>query len=169
MKIERRKRPIRRGAAMVEAAIVLPVFLTLCLGMIDLGIAVFQNNAIAEASRQAARLAAVHGAMAPSGWNGGDWMATAGVTGTTTYTVAGNDTGAIATAINGSGALAGLNPANVTIAITWIDGGDNVQTDTSDPPRVQVAVSTTWSPVIFYVFGNRTVTLSATSIMPIAH
>jgi len=150
---------------MVEAAIILPVFLTLCLGMIDMGIAVFQNNAVAEASRQGARIASVHGSLAPSGWNGGDWMATAGVTGTTTYTVAGNDSGAIATAINGSGALAGLTPANVTIKITWIDSGDSVQNGN----RVQVKVSTNWSPIIFYVFGNQTVTLTATSIVPIAH
>jgi Flp pilus assembly protein TadG len=165
MLVRRGKSPIRRGAAMAEAAISLPVFLTLCLGMIDLGIAVFQNNAVAEASRQAARIASVHGSLAPSGWNGGDWMTTAGVTGTSAYSVAGNDSGAIATAINGSGALAGLKPANVTITITWIDGGDKVQSG----HRVQVAISTNWSPVFFYVFGNKTVTLTATSIMPIAH
>ena len=152
------KRPTRRGAAMVEAAIILPVFLTLCLGMIDLGIAVFQNHAVAEASRQTARIASVHGSMAPSGWDGGPW-------GPTAYSAAGNAGDAYATTIQNSGAMAGLNPANVTIAITWIDGGNKAQNGN----RVQTTISTTWTPLITYVFGSKTVTLTATSIMPIAH
>ena len=51
MVVRRRKRPIRRGAAMVEAAISLAVFLTLCPRMIDLRIDGFRNNAIGDASR----------------------------------------------------------------------------------------------------------------------
>ncbi len=158
MMVRRGKRPIRRGSAMTEAAIILPVFLTLCLGMIDLGIAVFQNNAVAEASRQGARIASVHGSLAPSVWNGGPW-------GPTAYSGAGNSTDAIPTAISGAGALAGLNPANVTISVQWPTGGNSVL----NGDTVEVTVSTNWTPVIFYVFGNRTVTLTATSIMPIAH
>ena len=58
---------------MVEAAIILPVFLVLTLGMIDLGIAVFQNNAVCEASRQGARIASVHGAYAADDSSGAVW------------------------------------------------------------------------------------------------
>jgi Flp pilus assembly protein TadG len=143
---------------MVEAAIILPVFLTLTLGMIDLGIAVFQNNAVAEASRQGARIASVHGSLAPSGWNGGVW-------GPTAWSGAGNSSNVIATTISGAGALAGLNAANVTISVSWPTGTNSVQKGDT----VEVTVSTNWSPVLFYVFGNKTVTLTATSIMPIAH
>jgi Flp pilus assembly protein TadG len=150
---------------MTEAAIIMPVFLTLALGMIDLGIGVFKNHAVSEASRQAVRMAIVHGSMAPSGWDGGDWKATAG---SATYTGTGSSGDAIATAINNSGALGGLDPSQVNINIQWIDGSDNVL-GAPDPPRVQVTISTNWSPLIFYVFGNRTITLTATSIMPIAH
>jgi Flp pilus assembly protein TadG len=157
MIVRRGKSPIRRGAAMVEAAIILPLFLTLCLGMIDLGIAVFQNNAVAEASRQGARIASVHGSLAPSGWNGGAW-------GSTAWSGAGNSSNVIATTISGAGTLAGLNPANVTISLSWPTGNSVQHGDT-----VVVTVSTNWTPIISYVFGSRTVTLSATSIMPIAH
>jgi Flp pilus assembly protein TadG len=159
MPVRREKRLIRRGAAMVEAAIILPVFLTLCLGMIDLGIAVFQNNAIAEASRQGARIASVHGAFAAYDGSGAVW-------GPTADTFTGNSTtDPIAVGIRNSGALAGLNPANVTIAVSWPTGTNSVATNDT----VQVKVSAPWSPIIFYVFGNMSVTLTATSITPIAH
>jgi Flp pilus assembly protein TadG len=171
MMIRRRKRPIRRGAALAEAAIVLPAFLFLALGTIDLGLAVFKNHQVAEASRQGARIASVHGSMAPSGWNGGPW-------GTTAYSANANATDAYATAIRGAGAFTGLDLANTTLSIQWPQGSNQaVSPYTPSNPSyvapatntVQVTVSTTWTPLMLYVFGNRTVTLSATSIMPIAH
>ena len=133
-------------------------FLLLAFGMIDLGYAVVQRQLVSEAARQGARLASVHGSLAPSGWSGGVW-------GTTAYSGAGNSTDAIPTAINRAGVLAGLNPANVTIAVSWPDGGNVAQ----DGDRVQVTVSTTWTPVVGSLFGSSSVALSATSIMPIAH
>ena len=60
----RRGHPSRNGVTMVEMAIVLMVFLTLVLGMLDLGIAVFRHHVIAEAARQGARQAIVHGSLA---------------------------------------------------------------------------------------------------------
>jgi len=146
---------------MTEAAIVLPVFLTLCLGMIDLGFAIFQNNAIGEASRQAARIASVHGAMASADGTGSTW-------GPAEYTGTGDSADPIPTAIRGAGALAGLNPANVTIDVQW-PTGNNRAPDNGVSDTVQVTVSTNWSPFVLYIFGNQTVPLSATSIMPIAH
>jgi Flp pilus assembly protein TadG len=172
MMLRRRKRPIRRGAALAEAAIVLPVFLFLALGTVDLGLAVFQNHQVAEASRQAARIASVHGSLAPSGWNGGPW-------GTTAYgPVAANATDTYATTIRNSGAFMGLNLANTKLSIQWPQGSNTATSPYSpgDPSytapatnTVQVTVTSTWTPLVFYVFGNRSVTLSATSIMPIAH
>ena len=55
----------RRGATLVETAIVLLVFLTLTFGMLDLAIANLNNNIVNNAARQAARIASVHGTMAP--------------------------------------------------------------------------------------------------------
>src|SRR3954466_11950835 len=63
----------RRGGVLVEAAITTSVFLTLVVGMIDLGIYVFRTHVITQAARQGARTAIVHGSLAPSGWNGGPW------------------------------------------------------------------------------------------------
>jgi Flp pilus assembly protein TadG len=50
-----------RGQGLAEFALVLPVFLAMLIGMVDLGRAVWANNSVANAAREAARFAAVHG------------------------------------------------------------------------------------------------------------
>src|SRR5262245_37102644 len=117
MMLRREKALNRRGAAMVEAAIILPVFLFLSLGMIDLGLAVFRNHAIAEVSRQAARIASVHGSLATQL---GSW-------GTSSYSGAGDAGDTITTALRTAGAFAGLDPSRVTVSVSWPDGGNSVQ------------------------------------------
>ena len=61
-------RRIRRdssaGQALVETALVLPLFLTLVLGVIVLGIGLFYQQQITNAAREAARYAAIHSATA---------------------------------------------------------------------------------------------------------
>lgn len=51
----------QRGQGLAEFALVLPVFMAILLGMIDVGRAVWANNAAANAAREAARYASVHG------------------------------------------------------------------------------------------------------------
>lgn len=50
-----------RGQALLEFALILPIFAVAVLGMIDVGRAIWANNAVANAAREAARYAAVHG------------------------------------------------------------------------------------------------------------
>jgi type II secretory pathway pseudopilin PulG len=55
-------RPSRNlGQSLVEFALVLPIFLAILIGMVDIGRAVWANNAVANAAREAARWAVVHG------------------------------------------------------------------------------------------------------------
>jgi hypothetical protein len=56
----RRAKP--RGQAMVEFALIFPIFILLLVGMFDLGRVVWVNNTLATAAREAARFAIVHGA-----------------------------------------------------------------------------------------------------------
>jgi hypothetical protein len=56
-----KRRHATRGQAMVEFALVFPIFVLLLIGMFDLGHVVWVNNSISTASREAARLAVVHG------------------------------------------------------------------------------------------------------------
>src|SRR5947208_2891308 len=96
----------RRGATLIEAAITTTAFMSLMFGMLDLGTGVLRNHMISEAARQGARQAAVHGSLAPSGWNGGPWGATA-------FSATGSSTSPIATGIMPY--LSGLDPSQVNI------------------------------------------------------
>ncbi|MCI0346852.1 MAG: pilus assembly protein [Chloroflexi bacterium] len=49
------------GQSLLEFALVFPIFLAVLLGMVDIGRAVWANNAVANAAREAARYAAIHG------------------------------------------------------------------------------------------------------------
>src|SRR4051812_46748295 len=53
-----------RGQALVEFALILPVFLIMLMGVIDLGRAIWAQNSLAAAAREGARLAIVHGGSA---------------------------------------------------------------------------------------------------------
>jgi Flp pilus assembly protein TadG len=51
-----------RGQAMVEFALVIPVFILLLVGLFDFGRVIWVNDTLATAAREAARYAIVHGA-----------------------------------------------------------------------------------------------------------
>jgi Flp pilus assembly protein TadG len=135
----------RRGAVLVETALVLLVFLLLILGMLDLGIAVLRNHLVAEAARQGARQAIVHGSKATQlgTWTAGNYQAPL-----RQFVLP---------------LLPGIDPDTVAVQADWPDGGN-------DPgQRVRVTVSTSYRPIITLLFGSPSFNLSATSVMPIAH
>jgi hypothetical protein len=53
-----------RGQTLVEFALVIPLFLTLLFTVVDFGRVVWANNSLANAAREAARFAVVHGGTA---------------------------------------------------------------------------------------------------------
>jgi TadE-like protein len=55
----RRRSARRRGQSLVEFALVLPIFLVILFGLIDLGRAVYLNSTLSQAAREGARLASV--------------------------------------------------------------------------------------------------------------
>ncbi|MEX2286780.1 MAG: TadE/TadG family type IV pilus assembly protein [Planctomycetaceae bacterium] len=58
---QRRKSTRRNGAALVEMALVLPVFLTVVLGIMEFGRAMMVSNLVANAAREGARLSVTTG------------------------------------------------------------------------------------------------------------
>ena len=146
------RRRCRRGASLVEAGIILSVFLTFVLGTLDFALGVFKYNIASGAARQGARLASVHGSLAPSSM--GQW-------GPAAYSGKGNDTNAIAQAIKPT--LVGLDSSKVTIQVQWLDGSNDFE------KRVRVTVTTPYKPIMTSIFGNVTFNLTATSTVPIAH
>jgi hypothetical protein len=55
------RRDRSRGQAMVEFALVIPVFILLMVGIFDLGRVIWVNDTLSTAAREAARYAIVHG------------------------------------------------------------------------------------------------------------
>lgn len=142
----------RRGAVMVEMAIVLNVFLLLILGTLDLGLATYRYNTLSQVARQGSRQAIVHGKLAPplmTAW------------GPATYTGTAGDGSVYAQAV--SPMLVGFVPEDVAIRVEWPDGGNAIQ------QRVRYTVTTDYRPLLTSVFSSATYTMSAASTMPIAH
>jgi Flp pilus assembly protein TadG len=55
-----RRRKSSRGQALVEFALVLPVFLLMMMAVFDLGRMIYMYNGVAEAARELARVTSVH-------------------------------------------------------------------------------------------------------------
>lgn len=143
--------PRRRDAVTtLEAAIVLVVFLTLVLGMIELGICVFRYHLVAEATREGARQAMVHGEYSPSPWG----PATIGP-------IYGNDADPLAQAV--MNLLVGVDPDTVTVLAEWLDGDNEVD------HRVRVTVTIQQPLVLSSLLGIDSLTLSSQTTMQITH
>jgi Flp pilus assembly protein TadG len=147
----------------VEAAIVIPVFLLIVLGTIDLGLAVFRYNTLSQAARQGARQAVVHGELALPAFNGGSWMpAPAGgqppQVGPLDMT---NTSSPLVQAVKPT--LAGCPEGSTTVTAVWLDSEDK----TGD--RVRVTVASTYQPVVTWIFGGTAFSLRSSSTMPVAH
>jgi hypothetical protein len=151
----RQHRPARRASVLAEGAIVIGAFLMLVLGTLDVGVGVFRFNTISQATRHGVRQAAVHGALAPSGWRGGNW-------GTTRIDALATDT-SIPAVVAIRPMLVGCQLDQTRIVVEWPDGDNAVEKD------VRVTVTTPYRPLLTWFLSSSTITLSSTSTMPIAH
>lgn len=143
----------RTGAATVETAIALSLFVTLMLGTVDLGYGVFRQHVLTHATRQLARKAIVRGALADRTniWGPDPVAHTAG------------DGSEIAEAV--ASHLVGWKLDEVEIQLQWPDAGNDVRKG----QRVQVTMTAPYRPTMTFIFGNPSVTLHSTSTMSIAH
>jgi hypothetical protein len=142
----------RSGAAAVEAAIVLPVFLLMVLGGLDLGLAVFHENTLSAVARRTAREAIVHGALAPPQLT--SW-------GPANYVGAASDSSDIALAARPM--LFTMDRSQVQIKVEWIDGGNRPD------QRVRVTLTYQEQSVVPKFFGHAPIGLQAVSTMRILH
>lgn len=159
----RRRRGVRRGATIVEMAIVLLTFLTFVLGMLDLALGVARYNSLAHAARQGARQAIVHGSMANRLGAWGPAAAGPFALGASPPSIVLPSTDARDIAAFIQPTLVHFNPAEVTVAVSWPDGGNQF----GQP--VRVTLSAPFRPMMTFIFGNPTITLTAESTMIIAH
>jgi Flp pilus assembly protein TadG len=154
---------IRRGAAAVEAAIILPVFLLIVLGTIDAGMAVFRYNTLSQAARQGARQAIVHGELAKPAFNGGPWMPapSGGVPPKLGPLDMNTTTSPLVLAVKP--ALVGCPQGSTTVTAEWLDSEDKAG------DRVRVTVASTYQPMVSWIWGGTAISLRASSTMTVAH
>ena len=146
----RRAKAGRRGASMVEMAIVLPVFLTLVLGMLDLSIAVLRTHVLANAAREGCRKAMVHGSLSVEEWGPATFSGTADADGHPVVALV-------------RPYLSGMDLSQVTIQVEWPEGSNGLE------KPVRLTASMPYQPMMTFIFGNPTFTLRGSSTMPIVH
>lgn len=120
----------RRGATLVEAAIVTPLLLMLILGTLDFSVAVLRYNAISEAARMGAREVIVHGIDAPPqrpAWNSAAAE------------------GALSTLLRPYLQAASIEDWTVTVTYEQGPDGEDI-TEPGSPVRVRI--TTTWEPIV---------------------
>jgi Flp pilus assembly protein TadG len=145
----RRLRP-RRGATIVEAALTLTILVTMILGTIDLGLGIMQFNMISHGAREGVRQAMVHGTNAITPWPALPFPVSADSIG---Y--------GICAAV--SPQLVGCDLTQTTIKMEFVDGSNDIGN------RVRVTVSTTYQPLLTYLFGAGPQTLTAAATSRFAH
>jgi Flp pilus assembly protein TadG len=146
----RRFRDRRRGATLIEFAIVCPVVLFFLLSIIVGGFGVFRYQQVAALAREGARWASLHGAQYAKEKNKPAATATD-----------------IATNIVQTGSVA-LNPEKLSCTVNW-NSANWPSTTTTDYERplgntVSVTVSYQWFPEM-YLAGPITLTSSSTAQM----
>jgi Flp pilus assembly protein TadG len=143
----KRKNPCRRpGAVAVEAAVVYPVVVFVFLGLVLGGVGVFRNQQVVCQARDAARLASVRGA---------SWQLETNQNSPTQQQIYQQAVLPL---------VAGMDPANITVQIMWIDQSTGTATAWDSAGKdvrslnasgnyvtntVRVTVTYQWSPGLF--------------------
>jgi Flp pilus assembly protein TadG len=142
----------RRGATMVESAIILPILFLFLFGIIIGGLGIINYQQVAMLAREGARYASVHG---------GQYALDNNLSAATPQTV--YDVAILPKAVGLEGAL--------TYSVTWTDDSKMpVYLASSNPDvwrrnNVTVTVDYAWTPLMIFTDA----TLSSTSVMPVSY
>ena len=132
----------RRGATVVESAIVYPVVFVFILGLVSGGMGIFRYQEVASLAREGSRYASTHGSQ---------------------YQLETSKAAATAQDVYNNAILpkaVGLDTTKLSSSVTW--------NANNQPPNSTVTVTVTyqWKPEVFLL---GTFTLSSTSTMPMAY
>jgi hypothetical protein len=136
----------RRGAAMVEAVLIMPLFLMFWFGIVDWGITFWTHQSLVFAANEAARWGVVHGYDPVA-------MSNLVVYGTTSPST-------------GQGMRFGINPSNVTVSLVCASGvtcGTDAS-DLSSSRRIVIQIKnyqrSHFTPFLAGSYTGRTITVS---------
>lgn len=142
----------RRGAVMVESAVVISVVLLILFALLDLGLATLNSNNLKDAAQQVTRAAMVRGSGA---------SAISDVWGPATYsgTAAAGDE----IAMQAAATLINIPKDKVNITVEWLDGGCD------DGNRVRATLTYQHLLIAPQLFGYSSVKLTAVSTVRIVN
>ena len=172
--VERAARPRRRGQAMVEFALVAPLFFLLLFSIIEFGRAVYYIQMLNNAAREGARYAIVHGG---PGWRTGCASGPFPATPAYANAIVCDPTGDRVVAANKSAAIAIIDASanDFQVHVLWCanDGdiadcpGTDGDGDNGRNQTVKVSVTYTFQPMIAGVVPLPTFTMTGGSTLVI--
>jgi Flp pilus assembly protein TadG len=148
-----RRRPFRRGAVLIEVAVILPVLVMIIFAAIDTASGVYRYQQVATLAREGARYASVHAGMY------------AEEKGTSVPTAVQIQQAAVTPkAVN-------LDSSKLTCTLTWVNGTSYPFTVTNDTGQrkvnnVRYSVSYQWKSL--FLLGSE-IKLTSTSELPISY
>jgi hypothetical protein len=179
MTMPNRSRRQTAGQALVETALILPLFLMLLMGIVDMGRAVWATTSLASAAREAARYAIVHGGSTsnpcPVGPPGPDSQTPPASPACPYPSCVACGLAAKQSIIDAATAAAIAGGSNVTVTVCY-GVGCSGDTDTTVPPgtnargqSITVVVSSTVNLVMPALLGQSSFNLSGSSTMLVNH
>jgi hypothetical protein len=164
-----RARRADKGQALVESALILPLFLVLMMGVFDVGRAIWATTSLASAAREAARFAIVHGGTFSTPCPVGTPSADANIP------LPGPScpfpSPSKQAIVNAATTAAIAGGSNVTVTVCY-GAGCSGNTDTTNNARGQpitVVVSSTVNLVVPSLLGRTGFNLSGSSTMVVNH
>lgn len=152
----------RRGAAILEFALAIPLFLMALLSIVDFGFINLRHQRLTEATCYMARKAAVRGILSTDPW-GPETMSDLdrSAAGVTAVPVDATDSFRISSMFLQR--LVGIPAEDLTLKLEWIDGGNDVRKD----HRVRVTGSVRCRTLLSFGVFDRTI--QSVSLTPISH
>ncbi len=162
-----RNRRGSRGQSVVEFALVLPIFLMLTVGVIDLGRGVYYYNTLANVAREGARFGIVLSDPANGSW---------ATLGNLHYTMSGGSPVVNTSKVYNPPEVAGLASTNTIVGRIAAKAGildlQQLKVTIEAPsrqPREQLTVEVEhpFRPIVSYILGDVTIAMKASSMMGI--
>lgn len=163
------RRSLQAGQALVETALVLPIFLACLLGVVDMGRAVWATTSLAAAAREAARYAIVHGGSASNTCPVGPAAPDATIPAASASCP--YPSPSKQSIIDAATAAAIAGGSNVTLTVCY-GSGCSGNTDTTNNARgqtVTVVVTSTVNLIVPALIGQSSFNLSGSSTMIVNH
>jgi len=157
-----RRAASRRGLALLEFSVSIPLFLIAVLYTVDYGFINLRHQRLTEATGYVARRVAVHGVLSTDPW-GPEPILSLDLSAAGSSAVVVDATDAYKISALFLNRLVGIPAEDLTLQVEWIDGGNDVRKD----HRVKITTSVRCRTVLSFGIFDRT--LQSVSVTHLSH